>query len=308
MLAIDEPPETRFGMLLFDYEKYKQDFPDYPYYINLLPVYSDLGQLGWVDYKEHLRSYKETLLKNYDPRFRVLMCDSYPLKDGPSILEDWLYNLEMLRQIATETNSDLYLFLQDQGFWGSWRQPTTLAELTFQFYVYLAFGAKGVAHYPYLTPPSEKPEQKGIVDFDESKTFMFPLVKALNEEIKKIDGVYLEFEWQGIVLGKAEVSEYAGLKKCTDFKESLGILKSAYSERDLLVGCFENSSGYQAFIAVNFSEPLGGKENKIALKLDGVNKAIVYVKGEPQTVLLNNGIYERTLGLGEGIFIVPYKE
>ena len=308
LLAIDEPPETRFGMLKFDYEYYKKDFPDSPYYINLLPIYSEPYQLGWVDYTEHLRSYKETLLKNYDPRFRVLMCDTYPLKDGPSILEKWLLNIEMLRQIATETGAELHFYLQDQGFWGSWRQPTTLEELTFQLYTYLAFGAKGISHYPYLTPSSEKPDQKGIVCEDESKSFMFPLAKSLNELVKKIDGVILDFEWKAVVRASANKDEYKGFDLCSDFKSSCGILHGASSDTDAIIGCFTNKDGYQGFMVVNFSEPLGGTKNKVTLMLDGVNRAVVFIDGAPSEKTIDDGKLVLELNKGEGVFVVPYNE
>lgn len=316
-LVYDEPPATQYGRLASDYKRYKVEVPNQPYYVNLLPTYSQKEQLGkkktgeYYTYEEYLEEYKNKVLKKYDANYRVLMCDHYPLKEG-GITNDWLYNLELLRTAADEVNGEVYLFLQSQGFLGEWRQPYSVAEMTFQMYVNMAYGARGLAHYPYQTPESsdEKRNPASILP-DGTKSTMYPLVKAMNTELKKFDGVYLDFDWKAVVAkaGKRNIDKTnLNFEKCSNLQESYGLLKKVECKYDAIVGCFENEQGYQGFLAVNFNDPKKELKNEVTLYFKKADKAIVYLDGEPKTFDVKDGKLTLDLGLGEGAFVVPYCE
>ena len=311
-LVADEPSAKRFDYYARDYKKYAKDFPNKPYYINLLPIYADDNQLGKVSYEEHLRLYKEKLLANYDANHRVLMCDCYPLMNGQQTYEKWLYNLELLRDTADSVNAKLYLFLQAQGFLGQWRQPSLASELTYQMYVTMAYGVNGFAYYPYKMPESSPENQKAIIDVEGNKTYMYELAKSANDELKKLDGVYMGFDWKGVI-NKAGTRNPHGTNLnfsfCKNTIENYGVLKEVSSRYDCIVGCFENADTYQGYMVVNFNDPLSGKENEVTLSFaKKIDKAIVYVDGEPEVKDVVGGELTVSVGIGEGVFVVPYNE
>lgn len=318
IMAIDEPSAPKFDSLATQYEHYKTVFKGYPYYVNLLPDYATEDQLGTKNdegktnaWKKYVDQYTDKLLSKYDEGQRIMLCDCYPLMNGTSTYARWLYNIEYLRKAADSVGGELQMFLQAQGFLSQWRQPTNVSELTYQMYVYMAYGVTGIHYYPYKMPKWSKENEKAIVDTEGNKTYMFDLAKAANTEIKKLDGVYLGFDWKAVV-AKAGDNNIDGtnlnFSNCSDLKKKYGILSEVNCAQDAIVGCFENKEGYQAFLAVNFDQPKSSKKNEITLKFKGgVNKAIVYVKGEPETVDIVDGKLTKTLNAGDGIFVVPYK-
>ena len=312
ILAEDEPNFSKNDHFAKDYQEYKKDCPDKPYYVNLFPYYaSPTAQLGCDTYEEYVDVHVDKVVKNYDAKHRVLMCDTYPLKNENKLLDKWLWNIELIKAAGDRVGADVYFFTQDEGFWGGWRQMTTLAELTIQVYVYLAYGVKGLSHYPYLTPRGSLPHEKGIVTEQEEKSFIFPMVKIANGLIKKLDGYVFGFDWKGVMakIGKNNADgKNVNFDYCKNMIDGYGVLKNSESEEDMIIGCFENKDGYNGYMAVNFSEPLVGKPSKIALEFDGCDKAIVFIHGEPIDVDLIDGKLDFTLGLGEGVFVVPYKK
>ena len=308
-LIVDEPPVTRYDYYIKDYRDYIEDFPNQPYYINLLPNYAEYNQMGRVEYDEYLRLYKEKILKNYDPRHRILMCDTYPLMTYGTYT-NWLQNLEQLRDTADDVGAKIYLFLQAQGFLGRWRQPQMASEITYQMYVYLAYGVKGFAYYPYRTPESsDEILNPAVVDTTSKKTYVYGICQQANKLLQKIDGVMLDFNWKGVIANSGTRNidgTNLNFESCTNMIEKYGVLDSVSSIYDCIVGCFENEQGYQGFLATNFNDPLSGKEGDITLNFKKCNKAIVYVNGEPKKVDLKDGKLTQRVGAGEAIFVVPY--
>ena len=311
IIAFDEPYPTNFNFLSEDVEVYKEDFPDYPYYVNLLPIYADYSQLEMGDYTEYLSNYVKKVFARLLPEHKILMCDIYPLLENVKIYDKWLLNLEMLREIVDEYNSELYLYFQDQMFWNR-RQPRTLNELTYQLYVSLAYGMTGVSHYPYLTPKGSKKGSAGVVDTIGRKSYVFPLAQQLNALIKRLDGVYLEFKWKAVIhqIGKNNADgKNENFDNCKNTVKNYGVLKEISAEQDTVIGCFENADGYQGFIIANFDEPLSDKTDKVTLKFDGgINKAIVYENGNPKKYDISADGLTVELNAGDGVFVVPYIE
>ena len=312
VIGCDEPNVTKISMLASDYQDFKKEFPDTPYWVNLFPDYATSEQLGGVTWEKYVDTYKEKMLSKYDPNYRILMCDCYPLMSGTNIYAKWLYNLEYLRKTADSVDAELQMYMQAQGFLGRWRQPTRVSELTYQAYVYLAYGVNSISYYPWLTPGGGDDPNKGPIAEDNTPTYIYDFVKATNKEIQSFDEVYLDFDWKAVI-GSVGTSNFQGEKclnfaNCKNLKSKYGVLGSVKSYKDALVGCFENEDGYQSFIVANFDQPKSTFTNTVTLNFrGGVNKAIVYVKGVPETVDLVNGKLTKDLKAGEGLYVIPYK-
>ena len=309
-LVCDEPPKQRYKFYMDDYQDFKNDFQDKSYFINLLPIYATEEQLGNCYYNEYLTLYQNMILKNYVEGKRYVMCDCYPLLNNGFTYSKWLYNLELLNNMVTRVDGELYLYIQAQGFLGRWRQPANLAEIKYQIYVAMAYGVKGIAYYPYQMPSSSEPEELSPIDLDGNKTYMYGLCQKANEEIKKFDGVYLDFDWKGVIgrIGKNNIDkENENFAVCKNLIKSFGVLNSAESKYDSIIGCFENKDGYQGFLAVNFNDPYTNLNNEVTFNFKGADKAIVYRKGVPTTVDVVDEHLTEKLGLGEAVFVVPYR-
>lgn len=309
VLAKDEPETPDYPFFVEDYKDFKKDFPSLPYYVNLFPIYSSKEQMKAESYEIYLNEYVEKVLKSYRDGDRALMCDCYPLLVENRLHPRWLKNLEMLRAACDQTGADLYLYLQSQGFCEMWRQPKTVRELTFQMYVNMCYGVKGLLHYPYRTPMNTPSEFPASVRYNGRKTYMFELVKEMNEELKAIDGAYLEFKWKAVVKSVGNLSELKNenFENAKDLKDGYGALKGVVSERDAIVGCFTNDEGYQAFLVVNFTEPLDNQNNVVKLKLNGMDGAVVHIKDKKETIKVADGILNLELKSGSGAFVIPFK-
>ncbi len=308
-LIWDEPEFKDFDYLAKDYQKFVKDYPDTPYFVNLLPLYAEGQQIPAGQYKRYLQEYNDKVFSKFDDKHKILMCDVYPLMSG-ELYSKWLYNLELLRTMADKENGDLYLYLQSQGFLGRWRQPTSKADLTLQLYVYLAYGVKGVAHYPYRTPESSPSANPGVIDKDDEPTYMYEFAKHMNKLAHKLDGPYFSFDWQGVIscIGSQNFDKYnANFDFAENMIEEYGVLKEVKSTKDAIVGCFEREDGYQAFMAVNFTDTLAQERNTITLTFKkSCKKAIVYLEGEPKEMDIEDGQLKLTLKTGEGAFVIPY--
>ena len=308
LIAVDEPDCSLYDFFRDDYQKYKKDFPGYPYYVNLLPIYSSVPQLGGVDYEEYLRLYREKVLRNFEDGNRVLMCDTYPLLLNTKLYPLWLKNIEMLREIATEDKADLHFYLQDQSFWDR-RQPTTLAEINYQTYVYFAYGTKALSHYPYLTPALAGEGSYGVVDENGKKSPIFPIIVEANKLIQKLAIPYQQFDWKAVIANigsENKTGKNENIDACRCMKSEYGMLKGVSSTRDTIVGCFDNKDGYEMYIVVNFTEPLEKGEDKVQLQIKDCKKALVYINGAPQEMDIVDGRLSLSLLEGEGILVIPY--
>ena len=176
----------------------------------------------------------------------------------------------------------------------------------------MAYGVNGFAYYPYKMPESSPENQKAIIDVEGNKTYMYELAKSANDELKKLDGVYMGFDWKGVI-NKAGTRNPHGTNLnfsfCKNTIENYGVLKEVSSRYDCIVGCFENADTYQGYMVVNFNDPLSGKENEVTLSFaKKIDKAIVYVDGEPEVKDVVGGELTVSVGIGEGVFVVPYNE
>ena len=92
--------------------------------------------------------------------------------------------------------------------------------------------------------------------------------------------------------------------------DSVPSLKEVTTSQDTLFGYFNDEDGNDGIMAVNYNETSLNLTDEIALTFDGskYNKAVVYVGGEKTVVTLDNGKLEHTLGIGDGIFIIPFAE
>ncbi len=92
--------------------------------------------------------------------------------------------------------------------------------------------------------------------------------------------------------------------------DSIPSLKEVTTSRDTLFGYFNDADGNDGIMAVNYNETSLNLTDEVSLTFDGskYNKAVCYIGGEKVVKNLNNGKLDLTLGVGEGVFVIPFAE
>lgn len=255
----------------------------------------------------------------------AFMYDIYPLQ-GNSLKGEingrWLASLEDMAAASQKYGVDLYSYLATMSIRSqSCRRPAE-DDMRYVSYVNLAYGVKGFAYFCYMSPGGPPFDGEFIEsdwalvyyeDINDHSTYYktptWDIVQTVNNEMKALDHVILSFDWQGTMKSiGSEASTTAGqncFREAKNWLKNHDGIKSFTSTEDAILGTFKDANGYDGFMLVNFSDPLYDKENTVTLELRGATRAVVYIKGEPQTVDLVNSTYSVTLQPGEGQFIIP---
>ena len=306
----DEPAIDKYEWFAEQKADFEQDFPGKIFYVNLNPIYVSEAVIK-SEYVEHVRLYLDTVKPT------MVSYDFYPLLSvsGYSrIHEKFLRNIEIMAQLTNERNVDLWAFMQTMSYTSDFdRRLPAEEDLRFQAYCYMAYGVKALQHFCYQTPPvgtEFRATDYAMIDRNNQPTPVYGYAKNVNEEIKRLDHVYLSFKWQGNMTVNGENSaktndNFIALENTLEGHERI---ESITASEDLLSGFFKDADGFDGFMLVNFTDPASKKSNDVSVTFREADKAIEYVGGRPNTVTLENGKYERRLAPGEGIFVIPVKE
>lgn len=323
----DEPSLAHartFGSIL-DYAKSKK--PDLYYFTCMLPIYgkvtsfsTDAGADKQTAYKEYIRAIADAT--------GTFAYDHYPLYIDPiqnvtSVKTDYYLNYELVAQDAKEHNYDTGMIVQSSS-WGTYgaemaashpRATDTKADIAFQVYSALAYGAKYISYYTYWEHIIQAPNSyvyKAMVMYPEElggkpiKTDIYYAVQAMNEELKKFDHVFLKYDWDGCMAVTAEGKEPSLMLACVEDYESPRI-KEVKATDETLIGCMKDEQGYDGFWIVNATDPGKKLSNSVTVTFREATSAICYIEGEETKVDLKDGSYTFDLKEGEGVFVIPVK-
>lgn len=140
----DEPTAAFFPGLATVASIVKEQHPGAWPYINLFPNYATPGQLGAPDYDAYLERFVEVC------RPPVISYDHYALLHDGTLRDGYFANLESVRRVSGK---------RDLPFWNivlaaahfDYREVSA-ADLRFQIYTSLAYGARGIAYFKYFAP------------------------------------------------------------------------------------------------------------------------------------------------------------
>ena len=320
-LVVDEPGAHQFDDLAALKQKYEKMFPGKDFYVNLYPTYAGAALWRTDSYFEYIDQYIEKV----QPEF--LSYDSYPLLTDAygttSLQEDYLFNKEIIATKTKEAGIPFWTFIQTIGFGLVNRRPQSKADIAFQVYTDLSYGAKGIQHFCYWQPLTSDGNgtvfTEAMISKDGQKTDIYEYAQAVNLEIQTFANAFLNFEWQGTTnyLDEEGVRNSAfnmvndssvlaeRLNKEYPTKESERI-ESVTNKEDLLIGSFLDKNGYDGFMLVNSGDPAKNLENAIEIGFNNASKAVVYANGERTVVELDGGTYKATLQSGEGQFVIPF--
>ncbi len=296
------------------------------FYLNLLPqaasnkslynpTFGDFwGGLVGYDYdKDYLYKFTDGLT------LQTLAFDSYGLLDNNTYIRPTYYStFEILANTAKEKGIPLQYSLCSAGHNSTdavYTTPTE-AELRWQMALGLTFGAKELVHYTYTSDASD---YATMVEYGTWETTeLYDAVKEVNQEYLAWDDVYLNYEWQSTL--KYDVgSTNNALKEMTGGSYSGSAATGFANTQDMLVGCFEDTNGNEAFMITNAGQvgsTLSDNKNKASFTMTAGEVTVTFAteydrvavirKGETTVYLLDDSnAITLPVDAFDGIFVVP---
>lgn len=215
----DEPGRNEFPALGLLVNRIKAIDKDHICYVNLLPNFAEVNQLGVKSYQEYLDSFiKEVPVQ-------LLSFDNYPVigSANTSIREDWYKNLEMVAEGAKNSNKPFWAFALTTAF-SPYPLPT-LATIRLQVYSDLAYGAQGIQYFTYwtLTDPAIGFHNAAITP-DGKQTDVYNKIQQISKEIKSLSNVF--FRATMISVAHTGNTIPAGTKPFTQLPKPIMLLKT----------------------------------------------------------------------------------
>ena len=233
----DEPSTKDFGPLRAAVDKLRKTSPGKLTYINLFPSYANREQLG-ADSYEH---YVGRFVNEVDPD--VLCMDHYPMMTPTSDgRKGYCDDLGVMRKYSLEKKIPFWNFFNTMPY-GPHFDPTE-AQLRWQIYTSLAYGAKGVLYFCYYTPDGDEfPKGGAIITRDGRKTRHYYEAQRINRAIKNLGPTLMKLTSTAVYRIKPGDDPAAVLK---------GSPIRQLTPGDYLIGVFQHEDGRKAVLLNNY--------------------------------------------------------
>ena len=239
----DEPNAAMFGQLARRVRELRELRPGHLGYINLYPNYANSKQLGLDSYDEYVKRFVEIV--DVD----VLCMDHYPpFKPDVDGRQRYCLNLETMRKYSLQRDIPFWNYFNVMPF-GPHTDPTE-AQIRWQIYTSLAYGAKGVIYFNYGTPKTfEFPKGGGIVRRDGTRTRHWFQAQRINQSLKHLGPTLMKLKNQGVYRVKPG-DDPAKVLAGTPIKT---LIRAAVDPaHDYLVGVFQHEDGRRAVLLNNY--------------------------------------------------------
>ncbi len=218
-------------------------------FVNLFPNYANKAQLGNETYEEHVSQFIATVKPG------LVSWDHYLQMAGNE--SRYFKNLDLIRAQCRTAKLPFMQIILSLPHW-NYRDPSE-ADLRWQVYTSLAYGARGIAYFTYWTLPAWKlGDGPAIIGPDGKRDAKYELVRRLNGRLKALGPTLMQIESTGVYAtdplppGTRRLSPEAPVKKAEG--------------GPMLIGCFKGSKDERYVLAVNrsFKEKIAAE-----LTLDG---------------------------------------
>jgi hypothetical protein len=317
---VDEPLEmSHFNAIDSAIGKMRGKYPDKKFMVTLTT-----GAVAGFETYDEVVDY---LCEITGDGLSEISADYYPLRGNAlnyEVGDAWLVSLETTAQGAKKAGKDFHFFIASMSINSQRCRHPYEADLRYQAYTALAYGARGIEYFTYMSvasPPYTGEFRAGDwalirspndLQSDDVSTYYrtetYYAAQNLNTELLSYDHVLLAFDWQGTIqTAGADAQTTAGgcFEKTKNALTSHPRIKSISASEDLITGTFKDKNGYDGFMAVNFADSASGRSNDVKISFNHARKAVVYTNGVKSIIDLNGGVYESTLDAGEGRFIIP---
>ncbi|MFI5394442.1 MAG: hypothetical protein ACHQ9S_02815 [Candidatus Binatia bacterium] len=196
----DEPSAGEIAAVAAVVARLREQDPTHLAYVNLLPDYVKLENLGTTSYTD----YTERFIDTVQPQ--LLSYDYYPFledADRPSFFD----NLATIRSLALRHHLPFMLIVQAMPHL-HYRDPTE-SEIGWQIFHALAFGARGISYFAYWTPVAvasadEMNFHYGLIENGKPTRHYFEAMR-LNQKAAALAAQLAPFESLGIADSAGEI-------------------------------------------------------------------------------------------------------
>jgi len=233
----DEPSAADFASLHDAVQAIERARPGRFAYINLFPNYANQTQLGTATYEEHVSRFVDEV------GVQVLSMDHYPLflpnADGRQAYCD---NLDVMRRYSLAKGIPFWNFFNTMPF-GPHSDPTE-AQLRWQIYTSLAYGAKGVLYFCYWTPRGgEFPKGGAIITAEGRRTRHYDQAKRINAAVKALGPTLMRLTSTSVVRVRGGDDPAATTAGSPVIVQTPG---------EYLIGVFSHADGRRAALLCNY--------------------------------------------------------
>ncbi|WP_165073240.1 hypothetical protein [Paludisphaera rhizosphaerae] len=176
-LLRDEPSSAFFPGLAAVASAVKEFHPSAWPYINLFPNYATPEQLGSPDYDSHIKTFVEVCKPT------ALSYDNYSMLYGGGLREGYFANLDSMRRAGLENKLPFWNIVLTSAHF-NYREATD-ADIRFQVYTSLAYGARGIAYFTYFTPAIGN-YRLGPIDQFGHETPTWAKLRTVNLQVAKL--------------------------------------------------------------------------------------------------------------------------
>ena len=317
----DEPNKETMAALAKDelIQDYINVYGNRKYMINLIPD-TAVTSRDFANYDEMLQIYGETIMSKFENPY--ICVDVYPFSNSNAPENSILNNYNMLANCAKKYNAETSFILQSST--GSeFLETLSEADMRFQAYTAIAFGADNLQYYCYSVPRTKQDDgsfsylyNHCMLNHDGTPNELYYSVKNVNNEIQKFASAVLAYDWQqsiGVTGTDDQTFRVCSIEYDENFdKRDLQNTKhyvSSTNTLDLVLSHFASEKYGEAYMFVNFGRAEMGN-NVVKTKFKDCNAVAIYggadYSGEPQIVELDEeGTLTLELKYGDGAFVVP---
>jgi len=245
-LLVDEPSASSFADLARQAEEIRTKHPGRFGYVNLLPNYAPPGMLGTAGYDEHVARF----VREVKPE--VLSMDHYPLmRPGSDTREAYCANLECFRRHSLAAGIPFWNYFYSMPF--NDRLDPTEAQIRWQIYTSVAYGAKGVLYFCYWTPgkgaagAGEFPKGGALLTAEGLKTRHYEEARRINTELKNLGPTLMTLTSTGVYRVTTETNTTALAGSPIRKLERVG----GDPTGEFIIGAFSRADGRRAVLIVN---------------------------------------------------------
>ena len=252
-MLYDEPNTRLFPELQFMVRHLRTARPGRLGYVNLLPIYTYPKTQGAPTYDEYVGRF----VREVDPD--VLCADIYPFMQ-PSRNSQDLYceNLAVLRKYALIRRIPFWNYFNDMSF-AKHRDPTE-AQMRWQIYTSLAYGARGILYFCYWTPRGAMYQRSNaIISAAGIATRRYGQARRINARLKNLGPTLMQLTSVKVYrippsTDPAMVLKGSPLKSLTPGDYLIGVFKHADGRIGVLLNNY--SYCYTTCPTVKFTAPL----------------------------------------------------
>jgi len=305
------------------------------------PIQEFEGNTTAEKYKAYLKYFCDNVLSKLTTGEKWLSVDRYPLTydaNGNKCLDTgWLADVQAVVEIAKQYKGiKTNFFIQTMPYGtnsdgeslgaveGSRDRIPTVEDIRLQEMALMAFGFDGISMFCYATPliggGEFSADQVAMIDREWNRTDTYYAVQKATEELKNFDHVLLQFNYRFTFTNDAGVTQKSSVTDLNttnneSFKNlnrkklaDVGSIKSIYTSQDTLFGYFKDENGNDGFTIVNYNDTSKGLTDTVEIVFDTekYDTVVYYERGVKKIAKLgSSGKLSLTLGIGEGVFVIP---